>query len=343
MAELSFQHISQRYGSTPIFDDFSLDVAAGRITVLVGPSGSGKSTLLRLAAGLERPSAGNILLDGTDITDTPPGSRDMAMVFQGNGLFPHMSVADNIGIGLKLRGVPRPDIVRRVQQAAATVGCADKLARMPGQLSGGEQQRVALARALVRNPSVFLLDEPLSSLDVQLRSTLRLQIQQLQQSLQATMLYVTHDQAEALMLGDRVGVISDGHLQQIGTPQDIYRRPANRFVATFIGSPGMNILPVPGRKRIEGGIRPEHIQITPKVTGASRKAGSASSAGTVMLLEMAGSETYVHLDYDDRPLLARVPADVQLRLGQKVGVVLPEKYMYQFDADSGATVVQASW
>jgi ABC-type sugar transport system ATPase subunit len=307
--------------------------------VLVGPSGSGKSTALRVAAGLERPTAGRVLLADRDVTALAPGLRDVAMVFQSYALFPHLTVAENIGFGLRARRVPRDEVRARVDEAAAAVSCAELLERRPRELSGGERQRVALARALVREPVAFLLDEPLSNLDAQLRVEMRAELKRLHQRLGATMLYVTHDQVEALTLGSRVAVLGGGRLQQVGTPLDVYRRPANRFVATFVGTPAMNIWPVvdgragpfpldvgsPGG-RLDAGIRPEHVALGGEIPAR------------VDVVEEAGSETVVYLLSDGHQVVARVGAETRVEHGDTVGLAFRREHVHLFDGDSGVAL-----
>jgi ABC-type sugar transport system ATPase subunit len=279
MADLRFAGVRKDYGEIRALRGLDLEVADGEFLVLVGPSGSGKSTALRTAAGLEEVTEGSIHIGDRDVTNMRPAQRNVSMVFQSYALFPHLSVEENIGFGLRARGVrPGPAKVK-VLAAAQLVGCENLLERKPSQLSGGERQRVALARALVREPDVHLLDEPLSNLDAQLRVHTRAELKRLHQRVGATMVYVTHDQVEALTLGDRVAVLNEGVLQQLGAPDDVYRRPANRFVARFIGSPAMNLFPaerVDGSlragpflfearpdlpERVEVGVRPEHVQV----------------------------------------------------------------------------------
>jgi multiple sugar transport system ATP-binding protein len=307
--------------------------------VLVGPSGSGKSTALRVAAGLESPTAGRVLLADRDVTALAPGLRDVAMVFQSYALFPHLTVAENIGFGLRARRVPRDEVRARVDEAAAAVSCAELLERRPRELSGGERQRVALARALVREPVAFLLDEPLSNLDAQLRVEMRAELKRLHQRLGATMLYVTHDQVEALTLGSRVAVLGGGRLQQVGTPLDVYRRPTNRFVATFVGTPAMNIWPVvdgragpfpldvgsPGG-RLDAGIRPEHVALGGEIPAR------------VDVVEEAGSETVVYLLSDGHQVVARVGAETRVEHGDTVGLAFRREHVHLFDGDSGVAL-----
>ncbi|PZN08750.1 MAG: glycerol-3-phosphate ABC transporter ATP-binding protein [Bacillota bacterium] len=242
MARVQLVEVTKRFGSTVAVDRVSLDIADGEFLVLVGPSGCGKSTLLRLIAGLEDVTEGEIYIDDRNVNDVPPKDRDVAMVFQNYALYPHMTVYDNMAFGLRMRKVPRDEIDRRVRQAAETLGLTHLLKRRPAQLSGGQRQRVALGRAIVRDPKVFLMDEPLSNLDAQLRVQMRTELARLHQRLGTTTIYVTHDQVEAMTLGDRIAVLRDGKLQQVATPHEIYARPANVFVASFIGSPPMNFV-----------------------------------------------------------------------------------------------------
>lgn len=339
--------------------DLDFDCRDGELTVLVGPSGSGKTTALRLAAGLESSDTGRISIAGRDVTRVRPADRKVAMVFQSFALFPHVSVQRNIGFGLAVRGTPKGEVARRVFEAAEVVGCEALLQRMPHELSGGEQQRVALARALVRDPDVFLLDEPLSNLDAQLRVTMRAEIRRVQREVRATMLYVTHDQFEALTLGDRVAVMHDGALQQEGAPDDVYRRPANRFVATFIGSPVMNILPgavegdmilagplrvpVPhgvdlsDARGLEVGVRPEHLRIEAAGgTGSDGGARGTGQAAVVTLVEPAGPDTFVHLTVGEQRLIVRAAPDVRPAVGERMDIVAAAKDAHLFDTGSGA-------
>jgi multiple sugar transport system ATP-binding protein len=330
-------------------------VADGEFLVLVGPSGCGKTTALRIAAGLEQATAGSVRIGHRNVTHLPPAARNVAMVFQSYALFPHLSVAENIGIGLAVRRVPRRQAAARVRAAAALVGCDGKLDRKPFQLSGGERQRVALARALVREPDVFLLDEPLSNLDAQLRVHTRAELQRLHQRLGATMLYVTHDQVEALTMGDRVAVLRGGILQQLAPPDEVYRRPANRFVASFIGSPAMNLLPAvadghllrvgqllleppPGGRalngqRLELGVRPEHLRVS---------LDGAGVAAEVQVVEVAGSETFLHLAAGGQRLIARVGVGLRPRVGAQIQMEIPSHRAYLFDADTGTTLVHGT-
>src|SRR5216110_1917324 len=243
MAEVRLEHVTKRFSEdVAALDDLTLEVADGEFLILVGPSGCGKTTALRLVAGLEKPTSGAIAIGGRIVNDVTPRDRDIAMVFQNYALYPHMTVHRNLAFGLKERRTPKPEIERRVREASAILGLDDLLGRRPAQLSGGQRQRVAMGRALVREPKAFLLDEPLSNLDAKLRVQMRAELKRIHQRLGITTIYVTHDQVEAMTLGDRIVVMSNGRVQQIGAPQDVYRRPQNLFVAGFIGSPAMNLV-----------------------------------------------------------------------------------------------------
>jgi multiple sugar transport system ATP-binding protein len=292
MATVVFDRVSKVYsrGDAPAVDGFSLEVADGEFLVLVGPSGCGKSTTLRMAAGLELPTSGRISIGGRDVTNLPPKDRDIAMVFQNYALYPHITVQENLSFALKLRKVPGDEIKRRTAAAAETLGLTPYLKRLPKALSGGQRQRVALGRAIVRNPSVFLFDEPLSNLDAKMRVEMRAEIVRLHRSLGATMIYVTHDQTEAMTMGTRIVVMNGGRIQQAAPPMEVYERPANTFVASFIGTPPMNLFP-PGVLDLGRtvGVRPENINI--EVADA---AGGKGLLATVDLVEPLGSETLVH-------------------------------------------------
>ena len=303
MATVVFDRVSKVYtrGETPAVDRFSLEVSDGEFLVLVGPSGCGKSTTLRMVAGLELPTSGTISIGGRDVTTLPPKDRDIAMVFQNYALYPHMTVRENLSFALKLRHVPKDEIDSRTMAAAETLGLAPYLERLPKALSGGQRQRVALGRAIVRNPSVFLFDEPLSNLDAKMRVEMRAEIIRLHRRLGATMIYVTHDQIEAMTMGTRIVVMNGGRIQQAAAPMEVYERPANTFVASFIGTPPMNLLPPPmlDLGRIAG-VRPENMRI--EVSAALEAVGKAAKglAATVDLVEPLGSETLVHCLTDER-------------------------------------------
>jgi ABC-type sugar transport system ATPase subunit len=345
MAGLTFAGVRKDYGDVPALRGLDLEVADGEFMVVVGPSGCGKSTALRTAAGLEEPTAGSISIGGRDVTTLPPAARNVAMVFQSYALFPHLTVSENVGFGLAARRVAKDEIAGRVRAAAEVVGCSDLLARKPYELSGGERQRVALARALVREPDVFLLDEPLSNLDAQLRVQMRAELKRLHQRLGATMVYVTHDQLEALTMGDRVAVLRDGRVQQVGAPDEVYRRPSNRFVAGFIGSPAMNVFAVvdgragpfpvtpPSTGAHEAGVRPEHVRVSVDGEGTPAE---------VQVVEVAGNETFLHLAAEGRRVVARVGPDLRPPVGSVVRVSAAAADVYFFDAESGATVSRQS-
>lgn len=319
-AGVSFRHVEKVYaaGQPPAVDDFTLDVRPGEFLVLVGPSGCGKSTTLRMVAGLELPTGGTVSIGGRDVTYLPPKDRDIAMVFQNYALYPHMTVRENMGFALRLRHVPKDEIARRVAAAAGTLGLVPYLDRLPKALSGGQRQRVALGRAIVREPAVFLFDEPLSNLDAKMRA----EIVRLHQRLGATMIYVTHDQVEAMTMGERIVVMSGGRIQQAAAPLEVYHRPANRFVASFIGTPPMNLVP-PGILDLGRtvGVRPEAVRVERMEAGGD--AGKGGLSATVDLVEPLGAETIVHAVLDQRnvPMIARVAGDAAWRHGERVRLV----------------------
>ena len=354
MARLKFEHVWKSYGGVQALRGVDLDVGEGEFFALVGPSASGKSTVLRVAAGLEEVSRGSIRIGGRDVTAVSPVDRNVAMVFQNYALFPHLNVAENIGFGLTARKVPKEEVEARVQSVGQLVGCEDLLERKPHELSGGERQRVALARALARDPDVFLLDEPLSNLDAQLRVQMRVELKRLHQRVGTTTVFVTHDQVEALTLGERVGVLRRGVIEQVGTPDQIYRRPANRFVAGFIGTPSMNFMPAaldggalragpfaiglpsdagPLTDRLEAGIRPEHLRVSHENEGI---------AGRVEVVEVAGNETFVHARVDEQTLVARGGPELRPSVGETVYLEPAPGSVYVFDAESGRTLVRSA-
>jgi ABC-type sugar transport system ATPase subunit len=320
--------VRKAFADVEVLRGVDLEAEEGELLVLLGPSGSGKSTTLRIAAGLEEPSAGSVRIGDRDVTRVPASKRNVAMVFQSFALFPHFDVARNIGFGLSARGTKREEVERRVRSAAELVGVAELLHRKPHELSGGERQGVALARALAREPEVFLLDEPLSNLDAQLRTRTRAELKRLHAELGRTMVYVTHDQVEALTLGDRVAVLERGLVAQVGTPDDVYRRPADRFVASFVGSPAMNFLPPEAAARFgigrdgEVGARPEHVRL-----------GEGEVEGEVVIVEPAGSEAFVHLDAAGCRLVARVAPEQLPSVGQRVPVGIRPADVHRFDPE----------
>jgi multiple sugar transport system ATP-binding protein len=333
MASVTYENVWKRFDGTVAVRDFSLEIGDGEFVVLVGPSGCGKSTALRMLAGLERVTEGRIMIGDRVVNNVAPGDRDVAMVFQSYALYPHMSVYDNLAFGLRNAGLPKREIDERVRRGAATLQMADLLKRKPKQLSGGQRQRVALGRAIVREPQVYLMDEPLSNLDAKLRVETRAEILKLQERLGTTTIYVTHDQVEAMTMGDRIAVMSAGVLQQVGTPEELYENPRNVFVAGFIGSPAMNLVPAPllnggGQDRIAG-FRPEHV----------RPAATAGGDGyrfdaRVDVVEYLGDELLVHLVRRDTPLLAKLPVDQRLDTGRDEEFNVPRDKVLLFDAET---------
>jgi ABC-type sugar transport system ATPase subunit len=346
MAQLQLSNLRKSFGQVQVIKGLDLDIADGEFVVFVGPSGCGKSTTLRMIAGLEDATSGTICLDGQDVTRRRPADRGIAMVFQSYALFPHMTVADNIGFGLQLQKQDRALIAKRVADVAGTLQLTPLLDRYPRELSGGQRQRVAIGRAIIRDPKVFLFDEPLSNLDAALRVQMRLEIARLHQRLRATMVYVTHDQVEAMTLADRIVVFNDGRIEQVGTPMDLYEHPANRFVAGFIGAPAMNFLPVQaaaGMLEISGmaplplppdksaaveiGIRPEHIAVTAP--------SGAAMTGEIELIERLGAETYAYVRPEGQPLILtlRLPGETDFRAGAMVDITPDPARMHWFDRE----------
>jgi len=347
MATVSLQHVGKDHGEARILGDVSLDVKDGELLVLVGPSGCGKSTLLRCIAGLETLTRGAVILDGKDVTRAEPRDRDIAMVFQSYALYPHLTVRENLAFGLKMRKTPRAEIAKRVDEAAAILGLEALLERRPGQLSGGQRQRVAMGRAVVRRPKAFLFDEPLSNLDAALRGQMRVELMRLHQRLGATMIYVTHDQVEAMTLADRIAVLQAGRLEQVGAPDELYQAPANLFVARFIGTPEMNVLD--GARAVELGLcgnlpqgaahvgaRAEAVRL-----GRPQSFAGEGASGVVEVVEHLGWEALVHVGVGDAAgshplrLVARVEAADAPRPGERVRVTLDETRLHLF-ADGGA-------
>ena len=342
MAYLELQGIRKRFGDAEIIKGVDLQIQQGEFIVFVGPSGCGKSTLLRLIAGLEPITSGSLMLDGRDITHTPSGKRDLAMVFQSYALYPHMSVYDNMSFALKLAGVAKDEIRSKVEHAARTLNLTQYLERTPKELSGGQRQRVAIGRAIVRQPKVFLFDEPLSNLDAALRGNTRVEIHKLHRALGATTIYVTHDQVEAMTLADRVVVLKDGLIEQVGTPLELYDRPANRFVAQFIGMPSMNMVAAQAIPRFAAatggalpadgflGVRPEGLRVH---RGQDELQGVP---GRVELIEALGADTLIHVDVAGVPLVARQNERTPLQPGDGVAVELDPAVLHCFDREGRA-------
>ena len=322
-----FERVTKRFGAHHAADGISLDVESGECLVLLGPSGCGKTTLLRLLAGLEPLDSGEIWIGDRRVDQLEPARRDVAMVFQNYALYPHLSVFDNIAFPLRTRGVESAEIDRRVREAASRVGLTELLARKPAQLSGGQQQRVALARAIVRNPTVYLMDEPLSNLDAQLRLQTRTELKRLHRELGTTMIYVTHDQSEAMTLGSRIAIMQRGAIVQIGAPLDLYRQPVNTFVGTFLGSPPMNLIDAsPTGTAVTIGVRAEDVVV-------AAAAAPGFDPASVIVVEPMGSETLLTLDYRGQRLIARVAGDSRFEPGQTVWVRLPTERVLTFKAD----------
>jgi multiple sugar transport system ATP-binding protein len=367
MAQVVLDHVTKKFGSVTAVNDLTLHVQDKEFLVLVGPSGCGKTTALRMVAGLEEVTSGRIYIGDRLVNDVSPKDRDIAMVFQSYALYPHMNVYDNLAFGLKMRKFPKAEIDRRVKEAAAILGIEMLLDRKPKQLSGGQRQRVALGRAIVREPKVFLMDEPLSNLDAKLRVQTRAELIKLHQRLQTTVIYVTHDQVEAMTMGTRIAVMRDGVLQQLDTPQRLYERPVNTFVAGFIGSPAMNFFEVavlgsdgtmelvgdgfrvrlsgklatavaPQRgKKVLLGIRPEHLGEISQ--GETETRGEI--AATVEVVEMMGSEQIVYLVVGGKSFVAKMDAATRVRMGDRVSLSFPKEQIQIFDSETERNVLAA--
>ena len=331
MGNIVLRNVHKAFGATTIIPDIDLDIADGEFVVFVGPSGCGKSTLLRLIAGLEDTTSGQIMIDGRDVTDEAPAKRKLAMVFQSYALYPHMTVAKNIAFPLKMAGESPEVIDRKVKDAARVLNLTNYLERRPGQLSGGQRQRVAIGRAIVRQPSAFLFDEPLSNLDAALRGTMRLEISELHQQLKTTMIYVTHDQVEAMTMADKIVVLNAGNIEQVGSPMELYQTPKNLFVAGFIGSPKMNFVEGAAAGKHGAatvGIRPEHIAISTT---------SGDWKGKVGVAEHLGSDTFVHVHSDDYGTInVRADGDVSVRHGDTVYLTPDARRLHRFGPDGKA-------
>ncbi|MCR6636354.1 sn-glycerol-3-phosphate import ATP-binding protein UgpC [Devosia sp.] len=344
MATINLVDLKKNYGSVPAVKGINLSVKDGELIVLVGPSGCGKSTLLRMVAGLESVTSGRIEIAGRDVVKAEPAERDIAMVFQNYALYPHMTVRGNLEYGLKNRGTPREEIDRRVKEAADILEIGPMLDRKPRQLSGGQRQRVAMGRAIVREPAAFLFDEPLSNLDAKLRVQMRVEIRKLQRRLKTTSLYVTHDQLEAMTLADRLVVMNNGLVEQLGTPTEVYDRPATLFVAGFIGSPPMNLLPVSALDAASGfdilglppgtdvvGIRPDHLTLE------SSDEPSLALPATVELLEPIGGESHLHarLKNGDHAVILSVPGRPEIEEGATITIHVKPADLHPFNRESG--------
>jgi len=331
MSAIELKNVQKRFGDVTIIPGLDLSIEDGEFVVFVGPSGCGKSTLLRLIAGLEDVSGGTISIDGRDVTQVSPARRGLAMVFQSYALYPHMSVRANIGFPLKMAGQSKDAIARKVEAAAATLNLTDYLERRPRELSGGQRQRVAIGRAIVREPTGFLFDEPLSNLDAALRVNMRLELSELHQQLGTTMIYVTHDQIEAMTMADKIVVLNKGRVEQVGSPLELYRRPANLFVAGFIGSPRMNFLRGAGAQAHGAdtlGFRPEHTLISTQ---------SGALPGIAGVSEHLGSDTFIHVRLDSgEQVTARSIGDYRVAHGDRVWLTPEEGQLHRFDAEGRA-------
>jgi len=347
MTAIEIRNVSKTFGNYTACRDVNLAIAEGEFVTLLGASGCGKTTTLNMVAGLEDASSGDILMGGRRVNELSPVERDVAMVFQNYALYPHMTVARNIGFTLKMRGVSPPEIKERVEKVAAALELSTMLERLPAQLSGGQQQRVAIGRALVREPRYFLFDEPFSNLDANLRLKMRAEVKELHQRLGVTSIFVTHDQEEAMSISDRIAVMNGGRIEQLGTPEEIYARPATRYVATFIGSPrielaageigvdgaikaGAAAIPIaagagltPGRP-VDFGIRPEYVTL-----------GDSGIPATVRLVQPVGPTTHVTLDWEGGTLLASLPGFVRLNSGMPVKAAIDSRHLLIFDRQSG--------
>ena len=327
MSWIQLKNVSKKFDDLEIIPPLNLEIKDGEFVVFVGPSGCGKSTLLRLIAGLEDVSSGQILINGEDATEVSPAKRKLAMVFQSYALYPHMTVRKNISFPLRMAGVSNAEQVKKVDDAAKVLNLSEYLDRKPGQLSGGQRQRVAIGRAIVREPQAFLFDEPLSNLDAALRVGMRVEISELHKRLATTMIYVTHDQVEAMTMADKIVVLQNGEIEQVGSPLDLYRSPINTFVASFIGSPKMNIIEgvKASKHRSESiGIRPEHISISDT---------NGTWEGTIGVSEQLGSDTFFHVkcQFQDQSITVRAVGGLELAYGQTVFLTPDQKHLHRFD------------
>ncbi len=342
MAEVTLENVNKSYGGVTALADVSLEIGDGAFVVFVGPSGCGKSTLLRSIAGLEGIQSGKIFIGGQDVTETAPSDRDVAMVFQSYALYPHMSVRQNVEFGMKVNKVPREEREKRIAEAGRILQLEEYLDRKPSQLSGGQRQRVAIGRAIVKDPKVFLFDEPLSNLDAKLRIQMRIELEALHKQLGATMIYVTHDQVEAMTMADTIVVLNEGRVEQVGAPLDLYHHPRTEFVAGFIGSPAMNFLDREqlgkkgadelDKKTVRVGIRPEHVQIT--------ESGKGALDVNVVVKEQLGGESYLYArGGSTENIVVKTDGDDKTPSGANIGLIFPKERLHQFDS-SGLSIEQ---
>ncbi len=356
MAEVSLRHVVKRFGEVQVLHGIDLDIADREFLVLVGPSGCGKSTLLRMVAGLEDVTAGEIVIGGRVVNELAPKNRDIAMVFQDYALYPHLNVYRNMSFGLEVRGMPRGEIKERVERAAGILDLTPLLDRRPGQLSGGQRQRVAMGRAIVRDPKVFLFDEPLSNLDAKLRAEMRTEIKKLHETVRTTVIYVTHDQVEAMTMADRIVVMRSGHVEQIGTPDDVYNQPVNLFVAGFIGAPRMSHvpcrlaedgsaaieiegearLPLPAPLAAAAGSpgRPMLLGLRPEALALANGESPAPLNATIRFVEPLGSDTLVFFRLGGAEVIARLQPSPHLQQGRSIALTIDPARMHLFDAET---------
>ena len=361
MAEVTLDKVRKLFGSVTAVENFTLSIGNGEFVVFVGPSGCGKSTTLRMLAGLEDVSSGSISIDGRAVNNTHPKDRDIAMVFQNYALYPHLNVFDNMSFGLRAKRLPRPEIESRTHEAAEILGLGDLLKRRPGELSGGQKQRVAMGRAIVRQPKVFLFDEPLSNLDAKLRHKMRAEMKLLHQRVQTTTVYVTHDQVEAMTLADRIVIMNEGRIEQVGTPDEVYKQPASQFVASFIGSPAMNFATgeisnsgqktvmetdsgvaitlaschVAQGRRVHLGFRPEHMQLA---DAAKTPKGHISISGNITVVEPMGHETVLTCDGGFGEIVGKYEGDKHLQPGDIVHFHIRTDRLHYFDLETGIRI-----
>ena len=364
MASVTFKNVKKSFGEVEVIKGIDLDIVDGELVVFVGPSGCGKSTLLRMLAGLEEVSGGEVLIGETGVTDLPAKKRNIAMVFQNYALYPHMTVANNMGFGLKLRGMEKDEREQVVNKAAAILGIEDLLERQPRALSGGQRQRVAMGRAIVRDPAVFLMDEPLSNLDAKLRTQMRVEIRKLQKRLGTTMIFVTHDQVEAMTLADRIAVLDGGYVQQFGTPSELYHAPCNKFVAGFLGSPSINFIrcslngnnsfelpdgqkiSIPAKRSgnlgnlnaVDCGIRPEEITVlgTGKTLPKAKDKNTVNWQSKVILAESLGGEILVYVKFGDQDITVKVPDRDDVAEGSIINLSFNMNNAHLFSVENGS-------
>lgn len=361
MAAIVYQDIKKSFGNTDVVKGINLSIENGEFVVFLGPSGCGKTTCLRMLAGLEEPSSGQILLNGEDVTYSAPGERDIAMVFQNYALYPHMTVRENMATGLRYHKVPKEEILKRISEAAKLLDLEALIERKPAQLSGGQRQRVALGRAIVRRPKAFLMDEPLSNLDATLRARMRVELKLLQQKMETTTIYVTHDQVEAMTMAERIAVMSGGHLMQFDTPEMIFNQPASRFVAEFVGSPGINIVPgelsyidgmlainmlgktislspMVARQMAEATNSQMHLGVRPQAVFLEQQPSAISFDGRVVVVEPIGTQTHLHLAVGESTIVAAVDASTKANVGEPLSIWIPRAAIYSFHGTDGHTI-----